>query len=301
MPFGQEPGLLCKVSEAVCTCHRGFTGTPHSAEGLPMASSLQITGTPAEIYEQHMVPAIFVRWAPDLVEAAGVRPGDRALDVACGTGVVTRLLAERVGPAGTVVGLDINPEMLAVARIAAPQPNIEWVEGSAVRMALPDATFDEVLCEQGLQFVPDKPAALAEMRRVLKPGGRLALSCWCAVEHMLGYLALEQALAKRIGPEQAALPPFSLGDADTLRNLVTGAGFREVRLRIDAKMIRFQSAEHMVRALVGGAPTMLGALAAQGAGVLDTIVAEVSAATRAYVDDEGWAIPAVSHIVTARA
>ena len=81
-----------------------------------MASSLQITGTPAEIYEQHMVPAIFVRWAPDLVEAAGVWAGDRALDVACGTGVVTRLLAERVGPAGTVVGLDINPEMLAVAR-----------------------------------------------------------------------------------------------------------------------------------------------------------------------------------------
>jgi ubiquinone/menaquinone biosynthesis C-methylase UbiE len=266
-----------------------------------MASSLQITGTPAEISEQHMVPAIFVRWAPDLVEAAGVRPGDRTLDVACGTGAVTRLLAERVGPTGTVVGLDINPEMLAVARCAAPQSHIEWLEGSAVRMVLPDATFDQVLCEQGLQFVPDKPAALAEMRRVLKPGGRLALSCWCSVEHMLGYLALEQALAKRIGPEQAALPPFSLGDADTLRTLVTSAGFHAVKLCIDAKMIRFQSAEHMVRALVGGAPTMLGGLAAQGAGVLDTIVAEVSAATRAYMDDEGWAIPAVSHLVIARA
>jgi ubiquinone/menaquinone biosynthesis C-methylase UbiE len=188
-----------------------------------MASNLQIAGTPAEIYERHMVPAIFARWAPDLVEAAGVRPGDRALDVACGTGMVTRLLAERVGPGGTVVGLDINPEMLAVARRAAPQPNIAWVEGSAIRMALPDATFDQVLCEQGLQFMPDRPAALAEMRRVLKPGGRLALSCWCAVEYMPGYLALEQALARRIGPEQAALPPFSLGDADTLRSLVTSA------------------------------------------------------------------------------
>ena len=260
-----------------------------------------IAGTPAEIYEQHMVPAIFVHWAPDLVEAAEVRPGGRALDVACGTGVVTRLLAERVGPAGTVVGLDINPGMLAVARTVAPLPNIEWLEGSAVSIALPDATFDHVLCEQGLQFFPDKPAALAEMRRVLKPGGRLALSCWCAVEHMLGYFVLEQALAKRIGSEQAVLPPFSLGDADTLRSLVTSAGFHAVRLRIDAKMIRFQSAEHMVRALVGGAPTMLGALTEQGEGVLDAIVAEVNAATRAYVDDEGWAIPAVSHIVTASA
>jgi ubiquinone/menaquinone biosynthesis C-methylase UbiE len=266
-----------------------------------MASSLQITGSPAEIYEQHMVPALFARWAPDLVEAAGVQPGDRALDVACGTGVVTRLLAERVGPTGTVVGLDLTPAMLALARRAAPQPNIEWVGGSAVRMALPDATFDQVLCEQGRQFFPDKPAALREMRRVLMPGGRLALSCWCAVEHLPGYLALEQALARRIGPEQAALPPCSLGDADTLRSLVTSAGFRAVRLRIDAKMSRFQSVEHMVRAIAGGATSMRGMLAAPGEGVLDTIVAEVSAATRAYVDDDGWAVPAVSHIVTARA
>ena len=95
------------------------------------------------------------------------------------------------------------------------------------------------------------------------------------------------------------LPPFTLGDAATLRSLVIGAGFREVRLRVEAKMIRFQSAEHMVRAVVGGAPTMLGALAEQGEGVLDAIAAEVGDATRAYVDDEGWAIPAVSHVVTA--
>jgi SAM-dependent methyltransferase len=266
-----------------------------------MPSHPPIVGTPAEIYEQHMVPAIFARWAPDLVEAAGVQPEGRALDVACGTGVVTRLLAIRVGPAGAVVGLDINPGMLAVARGVAALPNIEWLEGSAVSMPLPDATFDSVLCEQGLQFFPDKPAALAEMRRVLKSGGRLALSCWCAIETMPAYLALEQALARRIGPEQAALPPFSLGDADTLRSLVTCTGFRDVRLLIDAKMIRFHSAAHMVRVLVGGAPTMLGALTAQGEGVLDAIVAEVEAATRTYVDDEGWAIPAVSHIVTASA
>jgi SAM-dependent methyltransferase len=266
-----------------------------------MATEPRIAGTPAEIYEQHMVPAIFARWAPDLVEAAGVRPGGRALDVACGTGAVTRILAERVGPKGTVVGLDINPGMLAIARIAAPLSNIEWLEGSAVGMALPDASFDNVLCEQGLQFFPDKAAALSEMRRVLEPDGRLALSCWRSIEHMPGYLALERALARRVGPEKAALPPFSLGNGETIRGLVTRAGFRAVRLRVDAKMIRFQSAEHMVRAMVGGAPSMLGAFAEQGEGVLDAIVAEVVEATRTYVDDEGWAMPAVSHIVTASA
>lgn len=245
-----------------------------------------------------MVPAIFARWAPELVETAGVRKGERALDVACGTGAVTRLLADRVGPAGNVVGLDINPGMLAVARLSAPSPNIEWLEGSAVRMPLADASFDAVVCQQGLQFFPDRPAALSEMRRVLKRGGRLALSCWRSIEHTPGYLVLEQVLARRIGPEKAALPPFSLGDTGTIRVLVAGAGFREVKFRTEAKMVRFRSAEHMVRAVVGGAPTMMGALVEQGEGVLDAIVAEVAEETKLYVDDEGWATPAVSHIVT---
>ena len=264
-----------------------------------MTTTLQISGSPADIYEQHMVPAIFARWAPDLIQAAGVRPAERVLDVACGTGAVTRLLAEQVGPAGKVTGLDITPGMLAAARLAAPSQRIEWLEGSAVKMPLPDGTFDAVICQQGLQFFPDKAAALSEMRRVLKRGGRLALSCWRAVEHTPGYLVLEQALARRVGPEKAALPPFSLGDAGVIRDLVVGAGFREVKLRADAKMIRFRSAEHLVRAVVGGAPTMMGALTGQGEGVLDAIIAEVAEATKHYVDDEGWATSAVSNIVTA--
>jgi len=264
-----------------------------------MDTTLQISGTAAEIYEEHMVPAIFARWAPDLVEAAGVRTGDRALDVACGTGAVTRLLAERVGPTGKVVGLDINPGMLAVARLVASSQSIEWLEGSAVKMPLPDANFDALVCQQGLQFFPDKPAALSEMRRVLRRGGRLALACWRSIEHTPGYLVLEQALARRVGPEKAALPPFSFGDAGAIRGLVVGAGFREVKLRAEAKMVRFQSAEHLVRAVVGGAPAMMGALTGQGEGVLDAIIAEVTEATRHFVDDEGWATPAVSHIVSA--
>jgi ubiquinone/menaquinone biosynthesis C-methylase UbiE len=148
-----------------------------------MASRRAIAGTPGEIYEQHMVPAIFARWAPDIVEAAGIRAGQSVLDLACGAGAVTRLVATRVGPEGRVVGLDINPGMLAVARVAASAPNVEWREGSALKMPLPDATFDAAVCQQGLQFFPDRSAALSEVRRVLKPGGRLALSCWRSIEH----------------------------------------------------------------------------------------------------------------------
>jgi ubiquinone/menaquinone biosynthesis C-methylase UbiE len=258
-----------------------------------------VTGTPGEIYEQHMIPAIFARWAPDLVEVVGLRPGERVLDVACGTGVVTRLLPDRVGPTGRVVGLDINVGMLAAACTAAAQAPIEWLEGNVLGMPLPEAAFDAVVCQQGFQFFSDKLAALQEMRRVLVPGGRLVLSVWRSVAHAPAYRVLEEALARRVGAAQAALPPFSCGDAQAIRALVMRAGFREVRVRADVKFSRWQSAEHMVRSVVSSGPTMLGALAAQGPDVLDAIVAEVTNATRDYVDDEGWAAAQATNIITA--
>jgi SAM-dependent methyltransferase len=233
------------------------------------------------------------------VEAAGVQPGQRVLDVACGTGAVTRLLAERVGRSGRVVGLDVNAGMLAAARTAVANSLIEWLEGNAMDMPLPNAAFDAVVCQQGLQFFPDKPAALKEMRRVLVPGGQLVLTVWLGIEHAPGFRVLQEALARRIGPEKATLPPFNLGDGQVIRSLVSNAGFREVRIRAEVKLTRFPSAEHFVRSVIAGAPTMIGALAEQGPGMLDVIVTEVADATRTYVDDEGWAVPQSSNIITA--
>jgi ubiquinone/menaquinone biosynthesis C-methylase UbiE len=144
---------------------------------------MEITGTPGEIYEEHIVPAVTARWTPEFVELMSLRFGERALDVACGTGVVTRELPHRVGKTGRVVGLDISPGMLATARAIAPNLPVEWIEGNASKMPLPDGSFDVVVAQQGLQFLPDKPAALAEMRRVLTPGGRLLLSVWRSTQH----------------------------------------------------------------------------------------------------------------------
>jgi SAM-dependent methyltransferase len=189
--------------------------------------------------------------------------------------------------------------MLAAARMAAPGLEIEWLEGSATSMPLPDGAFDAVVCQQGLQFFPDKPAALREMHRVLAPTGRLAISVFRSVDHAPGYRVLQEALARHVGHENASLPPFSLGDGQAIRDFVASAGFREIRVRADVKLTRFQSAEHFVRSVIGGAPSMLGVLAAQGPQVLEAIVAEVVGATRTYLDDEGWATAQVANIITA--
>lgn len=191
--------------------------------------------------------------------------------------------------------------MLAAAGAASSGTKIEWQEGSALALPFPDGSFDVVLCQQGLQFFPDRAAGLREMQRVLVRGGRLALSCWRSVDHNPGPLASEQALARRVGSEQAALPPFSLGDRESLRALITGAGFRDVRIRAEVRSVRFPSVERYVRMRIEASPTMIGAHAHQGPEVVAAIIAEVEEVLRDYVDDEGVAFPMSSHIATALA
>src|SRR5438105_15897251 len=122
----------------------------------------QVAGSAPENYERYLVPAIFGPWAADLLALAAPQPGERIMDLACGTGVVARLTAERVGTAGVIVGLDLNPGMIELAR-SLPALNgaaVDWRVGSALELPFAHATFDVVLCQQGLQFFPDRSAAL---------------------------------------------------------------------------------------------------------------------------------------------
>lgn len=186
----------------------------------------------AENYERYFVPSIGRPVAAGLVEAAALREGERVLDVACGTGIVARLAAERVGSRGAVEGLDPNPEMLAVAREAAPSnASIVWHEALAEAMHLPDEGFDVVLCGMGLQFFSDREAGLREMRRVLVPGGRLLANLPGPAPPPLE--AMAEALARHLSPESASFvhAVFSLHDADEIRSLATDAGFNDVDVR----------------------------------------------------------------------
>ena len=130
--------------------------------------------TPAEIYEHHMVPAIFAQWVPALLGSVTPQLDERILDVACGTVVVARQAVFQVGPGGSVVALDINPGMLDMARKC--EPLVDWCEGNAQALPFTDQEFNIVVCHQGLQFFPNRAAALHEMHRVLIPGGRFAFT-----------------------------------------------------------------------------------------------------------------------------
>lgn len=195
-------------------------------------------GNPAENYQRYFVPSIGAPVADDLIERAHLQPGQRVLDVACGTGVVTRLAAERVGDAGTVTGLDVNPGMLAVARAQSPSGHtIEWHEASAESLPFPDGAFDVVLCQMGLQFVPNKLAALREMRRVLDSGGRVLINMPGPKPPL--FAVMTDALARHVGPEAASFGDlvFSLHDTDELADLMHSAGFRKVDVDAQSKTL----------------------------------------------------------------
>lgn len=202
--------------------------------------------SPAEIYEECFVPALFRQWGPVIAEAAAIGPGQQVLDVACGTGVLACAAAQRVGPTGAVVGLDVNPQMLAVARRQPAQ--VEWVEGRAEALPFSDRRFDAVVSQFGFMFFDDRVAALREMRRVLRPGGRLAVAVCDALSQSPGYAALASLLQQLFGRAvaDAFRAPFALGDAALLQGLCEQAGWPDARIARHAGTVRFDSIEALV-------------------------------------------------------
>ncbi|HEX5176869.1 MAG TPA: methyltransferase domain-containing protein, partial [Chthoniobacteraceae bacterium] len=156
---------------------------------------------PAEVYDECFVPALFAQWGKVVAEAAGIEAGQRVLDVACGTGALACAVADLVGVNGSVTGLDPNEEMLAVAR--RKRSTVTWQDGRAESLPFPDETFDAVVSQFGLMFFEDRTAALCEMLRVLRPGGRMAVAVCDAVEHSPGYSALADLLERLFGEKVA--------------------------------------------------------------------------------------------------
>lgn len=211
----------------------------------------------ATAYEQLFVKAIFAEWAPRVLDAARVRSGHRVLDVACGTGVLAREAAGRVGRSGSVAGLDAGAGMLAVAESI--DPAIEWRQGMAEALPFADDSFDVVVSQFGLMFFGDRQLALQEMQRVLAPGGRLAVAVWDTLENNPSY-AIDVALLDRFGGKSAGdalRAPFVLGDRTVLRELFVAADLDPAAIATQRGTGRFPSIRVMVEAdLRGWLPVM---------------------------------------------
>ena len=213
-------------------------------------------------------------------------------------GVVTRLVANKIGSAGQVVGLDLNAGMLARARASAETTTaIEWRLGSATDMPFADATFDCVICQHGLQFVPNKAAAVSEMHRVLADRGRIVVSVWRSIEHCPWQAAIADAVERNMGSEQAAQirSAFSLGDANQLRQVIIAAGFRRVEIQIDRETIRHASIAEYVPGYLSATPV------AAAVAVLDKeaqakIITDVRDALAGYRVGDGLAAPIEAHV-----
>ena len=215
--------------------------------------------------------------------------GQRVLDLACGTGIVTVLLADAVGSAGAVVGLDINAPMLDVARSKdISGPSIEWSEASAMSIPYPDDSFDMVLCQQGFQFFSDHLTGAREALRVLKPGGRLAFSVWADTAHHTLLPGIFRSIADRIGvPVETTTIPFSFGDDPYIESLLQDAGFRDITVVTETHEAVCDGADRWIRLCIMAAAAPIPAFGElseeQRAALVSEVTEDISELFREHV------------------
>lgn len=210
---------------------------------MSKTESGQVSASAAEIYEEFFIPALFREWAAKVADEAEIQTGQKVLDVACGTGVLAREVSERVGSEGSVVGLDLNEEMLAVAE--QKTPNIEWKLGAAESIPFKDNYFDAVVSQFGLMFFTDKIVAIKEMFRVLKSGGKMTIAVWHSLENAEGYKMVVDLLQRLFGEAaaDALRSPYSLGDVEILKSLFQEAEINNAKIKTLEGEARFPSIE----------------------------------------------------------
>ena len=262
--------------------------------------SAQVGDGPSE-YQQFLVPGMFAPFAARLVADLEISPGSAVLDVACGTGVVTRLAARAAGPAGTVTGVDLGPAMLAVARSQPGESGsapITYLEGSALELPLADCSFDCATCHHGFQFFPDRVAAIRELRRVLRPGGRVAVACWTGLDETPAFRAIRDSLHVHVS-EQAGLmmnSPFAV-PATELTALLETAGFTSVRLERVELAASFPAAPDFgARAIAAGPIAEIFNQAPAPA--REAVAAAVMEAVDPYVNGDTVNFPMYSNVAT---
>lgn len=258
----------------------------------------QLANDAAERYEAILVPSILGPFAKALVDFADLRPGMTVVDVGCGTGAATRFAAEKIGDPAQVTGTDVNAAMLSVA--GARGRGITWLQEPADQLSMADGSVDAVLCAQSLQFFKDRPAALAEMRRVLKPGGAASISLWCKIDKSPYFDALVRTVAEHISEDTAGglRAAFNLSDAGDIHELLRGAGFNVIEITVAEIALPLPPAAEFVPRHIGATPMGVGFNAAPEP-TQTAIVHAMTEQMRAYAAEDGLSVPFRSHLIRA--
>lgn len=255
----------------------------------------QVTKNAAEVYEEFFLPALFDQWPRRIIEIAELKSGDRVLDVACGTGILARTAVSSVGEKGSVTGLDLNKGMLEVAK--QKEPAVEWVQGRAEALPFGNDSFDAVVSQFGLMFFEDQPKALQEMIRVLKPGLKMVVAVWDALENSQGYLEMVNLLEQLFGGEiaDALRVPFLLGDLNRLHSLFYAAGVKNTQIKTLEGTARFPSIESWVYTDIKGWTLADKLSDAQ----FDRLLSQAKIKLSHFVNIDGTvSFPAPAHVVT---
>ncbi len=261
--------------------------------------------SPAHIYQEYFVPAVFGPWADELLHRAGVSTGDRVLDLGCGTGVVTRKAAMLASSSGHVTGLDFNPAMLAVARevkLDDGSAAVDWIEGSAIEIPLPDTSFDLVTAQQMLQFVPDRGAMLREANRVLVPGGRVAIGVWAGPEAHPLHVEMDEVIARHVG-QSTLMAGMVFSDPRELDALISENGLDLLSNEFITKDAHFPgpatAARKFVNSASAGIPSFRQLDVAERESLIDRISADLNALIQANTVGDEVIVPWSAHIVIA--
>lgn len=269
---------------------------------MPEQQSYQLQGNAPKIYEEQQVPSLFRPLAELTLRHVDVHEGDRVIDVACGTGIVGRLVAEKIGKSGSVVGVDLNAGMIEAAHrySSVTDADVEWRQGDVTDLPFPDASFDIAFCQQGLQFFPDKLPALKEIRRVLAPGGSMTLTVWSSVSRVNATIA--DALTRYVSAEAAktCLAPFAFRDPVIIKALMVEAGFQEIKMETMVVERRLGPAEESIPSVMAGAP-YANDVATLDRATQDALVKEVGESLNNYRVDDGFVIPQETHLIQATA
>lgn len=263
------------------------------------ASGFQLKGAGPEAYERYMVPIHCLDRAEDLIDRVNLQPRERVLDVACGTGIVSRYAAQRVGNLGHVTGVELNPDMIQIAReLSHYFDQIEFIDGSALDLPVSDSQFDVVLCQQAIMFFPDREAAVREMYRVLKIGGRVGLNVWRTPEFNPAFLHLINTLDKHAGSEAAEFMRtlFIMKSVGEMRALFEQAGFLDICVVIRIDTLRYPSIAHLVRYETLNITDP----AVHTKEMQDVLIREMNTLVEANIDDHGVVFPVQDFVVVAK-